>query len=109
MFLHFSFIFNAVFNVYIFFFKRKIHTKRNFPINFTKVVRPVGLFMLKKNLYLFLRSINTLARNYSVKVDEGAQGGSRQTIGSYEFSFMIFGFKWQKTLLRSTYKGPLHQ
>jgi len=64
------FIFNK--NIFLFLFKvrekikiktfcwkRKIPTKSNFTITFTKVVTPVGLFMLKKNLYLFFRSVST--------------------------------------------------
>jgi len=39
---------------------------------FTKVVGSVGHFMLKKVLYLFFKSINTLTRNSSVKVEEKA-------------------------------------
>jgi len=54
--------------------KRKIHTKSNFTISFTKVVRTIGLFMLKTNLDLFFRSINTPSRNSSVKFKEEVRG-----------------------------------
>jgi len=51
----------------MFYLKRKIHSKSNFTISCTKVVRTVGPFMLKKNLDLFFRSINTPSRNSPVK------------------------------------------
>jgi len=53
--------------------KRNIHTKSNFTISFTKVFKTVGLFMLKRNLDLFFRSINTPSRNSSVEVGEEAK------------------------------------
>jgi len=56
----------------IIYLKRIIHTKSNFAISFTKVVRSVGLFMVKKNRDLFFRSINTPSRNSSEKVEEKA-------------------------------------
>jgi len=61
----------------IFFMKIKIHTMSNFTISFTKVVRTIVLFMLKKNLDLFFRSINTPSWNSSVKVEE--EGGFQRT------------------------------
>jgi len=54
----------------IFYYKRKIHTNCDCTLSFTKVASTVGLFMLKKNLDLFLRSTNTPFRNSSVKVEK---------------------------------------
>jgi len=76
----------------------------NFTNNFTKVVRSVGLFMLKKNLDLFFRCINTPSRNPSVKVEDEERrrglGGFQTTHRLKMNQLMIFGFICQKIMLR---------
>jgi len=53
-----------------YFNKENSHQEYIFTITFTKVVRSVGLSMLRKNLDLFFRFFITQSGNSSVKVEE---------------------------------------